>query len=379
MGSLEPSARRQVASCSLALLAMCVGCGRTSSGQGSTSSSATATGSGPTAQSGAIQPPSVPKVARVALGKLEECMVFGDGRARCSPYAGGKALDAMRTEIGGPTDVVDIGMGTGFACLLGRKADVWCWGQGALEFVGPAGVAGPKNPTQIGGLGEVLQLAVGPEHVCVLAKDGAVWCWGHNGAGQLANDDVQVSSTPTRVAGLPAVEELAVGALGGCGRAGQKVYCWGGDKLLAVERRAPAEIGALADAASIAVGPWNLCASSTSGTVTCTAVEQEQLTSFPIEAVSNAVSIAMGQAHGCARTNGGEVWCWGATDELLTGGFRKANASAVHVDGLTKATQLAAHGALSCAVTEAGSLWCWKWGPRKAGEPLRASAEIGGN
>ena len=348
-----------------------IGCSRSASDHRTTSSAASV---GQTAPRPAPSSPSSPHPVRVTLGQETECLILDDGRAQCSPYApGGKPMSAMTAELGGPKEVVSVGLGRGFGCMLTRSGEVWGWGQGAIEFMGPGGPAQPSNPVHVNGLGDVAELAVGTQHACARKTDGSVWCWGVNTKYQLGSEQLVDSTVPVKVEGLGPADEIAAGPVGSCARLGKELQCWGDEKVLGKEQRKPAKLEALGEVATVAIGPLNICVAAPGGAVGCTAVEEgERLVTFPIEHVAGGKALAMGQGHGCALTESGEVWCWGATDELTEGGFSRAQATAVHVAGLSGASTLAAYGTTTCAVARDGGLWCWRWGRRKAGAELAA-------
>ncbi|MBX3205331.1 MAG: hypothetical protein KF764_09690 [Labilithrix sp.] len=162
--------------------------------------------------------PDATGLVRVATGDSSSCAVTAMGRARCwgqnnlgqsgkDPVGGSQqdaSLDVRISASQSLDQVVDVGVGDGFACartdtLAGGK--VYCWGRGAgsmlgdgttdaRAFAGP--VASALAPAKVDLTGARL-LAVGKSSACVVIGDRDIRCWGQGPIGEAGKS----SSTST--------------------------------------------------------------------------------------------------------------------------------------------------------------------------------------
>ncbi len=171
--------------------------------------------------------PDATGLGRVSTGDTSSCAVTGLGRVRCwgqnnlgqagKEPVGGTQLEASADVLkAAPStaldQVVDVGVGDGFACALTAAAaggKVYCWGTATASVLGDGSsiarsIAGPVSsalvPTKVDLTG-VRLLAVGDSSSCVVIGDRDVRCWGSGpiGMGGVAS---AVSTIPRPVDNL---------------------------------------------------------------------------------------------------------------------------------------------------------------------------------
>lgn len=104
---------------------------------------------------------------------------------------GGYPCSIAPLQIAGLDEVVQLGVGLWQVCALRRDGTVWCFGGNAeFELGRPVSKSCGTNlcdptPAPVPGLSGIVQVAVGTAFACALDAAGQVWCWGDNRYGQL--------------------------------------------------------------------------------------------------------------------------------------------------------------------------------------------------
>jgi len=138
-------------------------------------------------------------------------------------------------------DVVQVDLGSRFACALLSDGTVWCWGANAAGQLGSGTTEAVAAPQQVPGLTGVSQISLGSLTACALLSSGEVRCWGSNEEGQVGDGEdigshdscdigttVDCVLTPTAVALPEEASAVSMGIQTGCaiGESGA-VFCWG--------------------------------------------------------------------------------------------------------------------------------------------------------
>jgi alpha-tubulin suppressor-like RCC1 family protein len=176
-------------------------------------------------------------------------------------------------------------------------------------------------------------ITAGFQRSCGTRRDGKSYCWGRNDLGQLGDGTTHGHRlTPSLVAGSQVFQRIAAG--GGshtCGRTGQTVYCWGGNRHgelgdgSTTNRRVPTLAASGRAFEGVAVGGSQTCAWTSVGEAFCwggNSVGQlgDGTTTGRHQPVAVAggmrfESIAAGAMHTCADSLGGQVYCWGLNSD----------------------------------------------------------------
>jgi alpha-tubulin suppressor-like RCC1 family protein len=100
-------------------------------------------------------------------------------------------------------DIISIGNGSGFGCVLRRNGQVWCWGSNGNGQIGQPNQGVYYSALQIQSWTDVIHIAISSDaaHVCAIRQDSLVnslWCWGDNSYSQLgAGSSPTPGFTPT--------------------------------------------------------------------------------------------------------------------------------------------------------------------------------------
>lgn len=87
--------------------------------------------------------------------------------------------------IRGVQGAVAVTTGSGHACALGARGEVWCWGQNESGQFGDGSTnsrgwegdwAATARP--VAGLGKAIAVSAGVGRTCAVVEGGAIWCWG---------------------------------------------------------------------------------------------------------------------------------------------------------------------------------------------------------
>ncbi|MCB9621321.1 MAG: hypothetical protein H6724_17925 [Sandaracinus sp.] len=156
-----------------------------------------------------------------------------------------ETFDCSRTPVTvstlDPAEVVQVELGSRFACALLDDGTVWCWGANAAGQLGDGTTVSKAEPQQVPGLTGVAQISLGALTACAVLDSGDVRCWGSNQEGQIG-DGAEIGShasceigttvdcvtSPTAVLLEANVTSVQVGTQTVCALAeGGAVYCWG--------------------------------------------------------------------------------------------------------------------------------------------------------
>jgi alpha-tubulin suppressor-like RCC1 family protein len=191
--------------------------------------------------------------------------------------------ERLPARVAGLKDAIAVGAGWYFTCALTDRGTVSCWGNNQYGSLGngATGSLPRSTPVDVVGLSNVQQLAVGGGHACVRTAESAVKCWGTNNYGQLGDGTQEDRSTPVDVIGL---DSGVAGVFAGTGQScalleSGSVKCWGhdwygelGDGTSGVDndQLVPVDVvGLPPDVTSIAMGRFHTCALTASGELWC--------------------------------------------------------------------------------------------------------------
>jgi alpha-tubulin suppressor-like RCC1 family protein len=275
------------------------------------------------------------------------------------------------------TNVDDLGVGRGHACVVTAGGHVQCWGANGVGQLGNGSTTDSDAPvvvvTDTGGapLDGVVEVVSGGAHTCARLTSGGVKCWGLNNTGQLGNGTlanspfaVDVCAESTCAVPLAGIRQISAGNGHTCAvRSSGGVTCWGrnGSRQLgdgtSTNRSAPSmDVAGFTDVVSVAAGRSHTCALHGGSGVTCWGLNtsgqlgagRNDITcggSVPGASCCNAdgtcgprvvctdptcsaplagsVAITAGDNHTCAVTASGRLRCWGATDKDQLGNGEK--------------------------------------------------------
>ena len=245
----------------------------------------------------------------IALGPWHACVGHGFG-VSCWGAIGDQVVGA--TPVGGVGDADDLDAGEDFACAVGPRDEVLCWGDAKNGRLGRPGEVGINAAAPVITVdGDVLtgrHVATGGARACAVDLVGALWCWGEGWSGQGAtrvatsgvvdvavsanqiiwvNADGTVSSKPSAngppiAIDVPPATSLAAGDHHACALgANRRVWCWGSNTFK--------QLGHDDDDARPAM----------------------------ISGLGDVISITAGADHTCVRNSDGALWCWGLDFRLL--------------------------------------------------------------
>lgn len=152
--------------------------------------------------------------------ELAPCRTDGDAPAPCSATPSRLA-----------TDVVQVGLGRDFGCLLDRDYAAHCWGVNASGQLGNGTTTPSSTPVRVLGedgkpLGAVARLRVFESHACAIGMTGKLWCWGNNAPlaqGRRYNSPLRLTRA-TAFPALPAVRDVSDRCVLG---PAHELRCWG--------------------------------------------------------------------------------------------------------------------------------------------------------
>jgi alpha-tubulin suppressor-like RCC1 family protein len=344
-------------------------------------------------------------VGAVSAGSNHSCVINGRGRVYCwgSGYLGDGTNALSLSPVAVDTDgvlkdkvIADVGVGNS-TCVLDLDGRAYCWGRGTEGQLGNGGNVDQAKPVAVDSSGALankvlVDVAVGSDFACALDDQGRAYCWGRGTEGQLGNGGTGISNVPLPVTAGPepfvsisALRRHAC-AVDTDGRA----YCWGrglegqiGDGA-AANRTAPTPVsvgGVLAGKriAHVAAGGNHSCAVDTDGKAYCwgrgtsgelgtgfTTNSNDPVSVNPFSAAGQAVltGIATGGNHSCAVARSGRLLCWGFSGNgqvgdgtrttalspviLATGFFADKQAIAADVGDFH-----------SCGMDGSGHVACW--------------------
>lgn len=313
------------------------------------------------------------------------------------------------------TGVVGIDGGDGHTCARTDEGTAYCWG---ASFDGRLGDGDPtlepkplpvtvRNPDDTGPLTGVVQIAVGSRFACALTSDEQVYCWGNNTSGKLGNGDIGGSQPlPGAVRNgdgtgpLTGATAVTAGGQHGCAVVGDTAHCWGGNSQgqlgtgeesvaepLPVQVRDTAGDGTLAGVELVTASAGHTCALADGDAAYCwgrNSVGQVgngvAAGNQPLPArvrnpaddgpLTGATELTTGDNHTCAVVAGGAAYCWGSNFYLQLGDPERAGqdhhplpvavASREGDDGrYAQAAAVTAGNGHTCVETVTGTVDCW--------------------
>jgi alpha-tubulin suppressor-like RCC1 family protein len=287
----------------------------------------------------------------VAAGLNHSCAWRADGNGACwgrnaSGQLGDGTLIRRLVPVAVPTDgrrLMSMAGGDHHTCFGAVTGRLSCWGRNLERQVSPfAGVAEFVTVPTSFSVRSITNLVAGLTHTMVslpsdfVSADGAATKgWGTNDMEQLGNLVDSFTGVLVGAGPLDAPMAVATGAEHSCALlADGTVWCWGSNRFgqLGIGSTAPGPFAApqqvlgVADAVSIANGPFHTCAVRVNGTVQCwgrndfrqigdaTVDNRVFATDVPSIAPGGAVALALGRTHSCILTPSGGVRCWGRND-----------------------------------------------------------------
>jgi alpha-tubulin suppressor-like RCC1 family protein len=166
----------------------------------------------------------------------------GKGPDRCETAGFAHGCASVPRKVERLESAAAVAAGGYHTCVLGRDAQVRCWGPNLMGQLSTGRQKGSANPVAAQGLSAVASLSAGLMHNCALASDGTVRCWGSNKAGQLgavtgraadagAYSDEKRSTLPFSVKGLSDVASVSCGAEHSCAvLKNGTAACWGSNE-----------------------------------------------------------------------------------------------------------------------------------------------------
>lgn len=159
------------------------------------------------------------EVASIHAGARNTCARLKDGTAKCWGTTEWGSVGNGKIEIIGseksPVPVLDLTSVTAlsspdsFVCAV-TGGLVKCWGESsALGTAAGSSYRTYKPADPVVGLRDVVEVGVGTGYACARKSDGAVMCWGEDGGGQLGDgkgaevNTYASSDVPVAVASLP--------------------------------------------------------------------------------------------------------------------------------------------------------------------------------
>ncbi len=326
----------------------------------------------------------------IGAGNDHTCALYSDQRLKCWGGNGsGQLGDSTTTTRTVPTDVLDLGAGSGITtlsvgnattCVI-RSASLWCWGETDNYRNGVHFGADLKVPTFVSALpGKVSAVSSGGSSVGCAIMDGAPYCWGGSNSlsAELGRGTLLYSHRASAVVGIGTGSTQAISGGGGafCALdANQSLYCWGAaanNSMGAVGTTSSASLVFSSTAATQMVlgqefgcfligGGLQCWGRGTNGTFgNANNVNFSTLQSIPgFTSGVTQVAISLGAQRVCAVKDGAAS-CWGNNGSGALGdGTTIDRYQPVSVAGLTSGvTSLALGSSHSCALAN-GGVWCW--------------------
>lgn len=224
------------------------------------------------------RPVALPRPAyKLKAHELSLCALLDHGGVACL----GRGFGAGPAVVRGLPESVDVAVGDGFACALGRDARVRCFGRNDSGELGDGTTRSRAEPALVAGLGDAVEVGAASDHACVVLIDGTARCWGSNDFGELGDGtEAPRQLSPAPVVGLERVAHVEPGGEMSCAfLEGGAARCWGWN----LERRPHGE--------------------------DLTALETHR-SRVPFH-TPGLRQIAFGNAHACGILEGGRVRCWG--------------------------------------------------------------------
>jgi alpha-tubulin suppressor-like RCC1 family protein len=275
--------------------------------------------------------------------------------------------------------VLQLAVGTYYACALTSAKTVECWGANSSGQLGDGTTVDRFTPVMVTGLSNVASIYAGWSSTCAVLASGEVMCWGYDSDANLGNEAATASPTPTPVVakaltGL-SVQQLALGSGTLCALSNGAVKCLGtnsyqglgsGVLLSSTTLQSIPNLGS--GVSMITAGSGNFCAELASGAHCWGLNNYGQLgngsltnSAIPVAATGPVQQFAAGNATVCGVASGGHIWCWGngAQGQLGNGGTTSSE-TPVEVEGIaTSMAQVAVGDSHACGRTQSGGVLCW--------------------
>ena len=211
---------------------------------------------------------------------------------------------------------------------------------------------------------------------CALTSSSAAYCWGSNYYGQLGNGTTTNSNRPVAVTMPTGVtfSAIAVGVYQSCALSTTgSAYCWGANSAgelgtgtttasnvpMAVTMPAGVTFTAIVAANSLS------CALATTGTVYCWGIAPHGTSYTPLAVNMQGVSvttIAAGWSNICALTASGAAYCWGFNTVGQIGDGTttyRSNPVAVTRPSGVSFKAISSGSDHTCAITTTNTAYCW--------------------
>jgi hypothetical protein len=150
----------------------------------------------------------------------------------------GAKCDQMCFATGGCAKIRSVVAGPGASCAIVDTNEtsglLVCWGNnpaipgisGATLFGGAGGVIAPRR---VPGLQNLTKIALGSDYACAVGAKGKLFCWGAGAQGRLGLTDEMPRAAPTAL-DLPEISDVAVAPGGGACAVSldqTEAFCWG--------------------------------------------------------------------------------------------------------------------------------------------------------
>jgi alpha-tubulin suppressor-like RCC1 family protein len=283
--------------------------------------------------------------------------------------------------MAGPRDTLrasQIEAGTEHACVIDRKSDAWCWGNGDRGQLGFAfgGTGFPGSPLPVVGGIKFTSIGAGGYSTCGTSPSG-MFCWGDFSGGH---------TVPNQLSTYNGYQSVTVGQIHACAllvvSGNRSVDCWGSNRAgqLGIDLRllnttAPFTVSSQFGKGvnGVTTEHETTCVDQESGVVECAGLNSSgQLGNgnFVSTGVPQTVGggqqlsrVSVGISHTCALDNNNEAWCWGFGDSGQLGngatGTRAVFATPQAVLGGYKFTAIAVGLRHTCAIGTDNELYCW--------------------
>jgi alpha-tubulin suppressor-like RCC1 family protein len=237
-------------------------------------------------------------------------------------------------------NVVAVGTGYYFSCVLRSGGAVLCWGTNSKGELGDGTQTASAVPVRVAGGLEFARLFVGDDRACGITAEGNAYCWGSNFDGQLgAGQSVgPISAVPVPVAGGHHFSSLSMGLRSTCGMAEDGIaYCWGQNNVSQLGVDLPRRVSAytplpVINSASLGLVTVNngfliTCGLDGDGAVFCWGLDRGNFgngsgesviypTPTPAASGMTLATIEVGSEHACGLDHDGSAYCWGRRNIL---------------------------------------------------------------
>ena len=167
------------------------------------------------------QIPSGVGIVTMSTSDTSSCAVGTNGRAYCwgmndrGQIGDGSSGTADRYtprlvsygDMSSSEKIIDIGVGSKYACAVTNVGKTYCWGAGNNGRLGNDSLDDYSTPKQISN-GDIpsgvraRSVALGTSVMCMEATNNKVYCWGYGGNGTIGDGTTNSRSVPTEVSGL---------------------------------------------------------------------------------------------------------------------------------------------------------------------------------